>query len=107
MSSSQFHFSQMAVLFGIEHHTVLAMRLMYLTIVILSVVVYKLGFAKKLPILKSAVIYTFLLIGCIPLDLLALQLPVIESLAIAAAVLIIYKIRLGMSKRNDKVNKEA
>lgn len=106
MGSSDFQFSQMAQLFGIEHHTIIAMRLMYLTIVVLSIIVYKLGFAKKLPLFKSMIIYLFLLIGCIPLDLLALQLPVIESLAIAAIVLIIYKIRLNLSKRNDKLHKE-
>lgn len=41
-----------------------AVWLQYVYIVILAAIVYKLGFAKKLPLLKNIVIYTCLLIGC-------------------------------------------
>jgi len=77
------------------------MWMLYLTIFALSVLVYKLGFAKKLPILKSAVIYTFLALGCTVLTFLGIFLPVAEGLVVAALVLIIYKIRLYQAKKQE------
>nr|WP_239549192.1 YlaH-like family protein [Scopulibacillus daqui] len=84
-------------------HTI---TILYFTIVVLSIIVYKLGFAKKLPILKSAVVYCLLLIGCLILTILALQLPIVGSLFFAAIVLIIYKLRLKASKKNNESNKQ-
>ncbi|MFC7392410.1 YlaH-like family protein [Scopulibacillus cellulosilyticus] len=84
-------------------HTI---TILYFTIVVLSIIVYKLGFAKKLPVLKSAIIYCLLLIGCIILTVLALQLPIVGSLFFAAVVLIIYKLRLKASKKNNQSNKQ-
>ena len=79
----------------------LGMWMLYLTILFLSILVYKLGFAKKLPILKSAVIYTFLALGCTVLTFLGIFLPVAEGLVVAALILIIYKIRLHQSKKQE------
>lgn len=81
--------------------------ILYATIVILSIIVYKLGFAKKLPILKSAIIYIMLFLGCIMLTILALQLPIVGSLFFAALILVIYKVRLNASRKNNQSNKEA
>ncbi|WP_026692175.1 YlaH-like family protein [Peribacillus kribbensis] len=74
---------------------------LYFVIVILSVLVYNLGFAKKLPILKNIVIYVLLALGCLILTILAIQLPVVESLLVATFILGIYKIRLHQQKRNE------
>ncbi|WP_377889433.1 YlaH-like family protein [Alkalihalobacillus sp. R86527] len=90
-----------ARLVGIEENTVLGFYLLYAIIVILSIVVYRLGFAKKLPILKNAVIYITLIIGCLPLTFFGIGLPVAEGLVAAAVVLIIYKVRLKQSKKNQ------
>jgi len=77
-----------------------AMFWLYLTIVVLSVIVYKLGFAKKLPLFKSVIIYALLVMGCLILTVLALQLPIVGALFIAAVVLCIYKMRLkGAQKK--------
>ncbi|WEG11713.1 YlaH-like family protein [Pullulanibacillus sp. KACC 23026] len=100
--SSQFHFSSYPQ-FLLDHkwssdHMII---ILYLTIVALSIVVYKLGFARKLPPLKSLIIYVLLLFGCIIMTILALQLPIVGALTIAAVVLIIYKLRLYQSKRRD------
>ncbi|MFC4617210.1 YlaH-like family protein [Camelliibacillus cellulosilyticus] len=84
-----------------------AIVILYFTIVILSIVVYKLGFARKLPILKSVIIYVMLLIGCIILTVLALQLPIVGALFIAAVVLSIYKIRLKLAKKKSDVRHDA
>ena len=74
---------------------------LYLVIFLLSAVVYKLGFAKKLKMSQSVVIYIFLLIGCIMLTFLAFFLPVVEGLIIAAVILILYKIRLYNEKKRS------
>ncbi|MGV3488865.1 MAG: YlaH-like family protein [Tuberibacillus sp.] len=85
-----------------------ASLILFLTIVVLSIIVYKLGFARKLPILKSVVIYVFMLIGCVILTFLAYQLPIVGALFVSAVVLVIYKIRLHQSKKNrNSINKEA
>ncbi|WP_425320382.1 YlaH-like family protein [Neobacillus soli] len=73
----------------------------YLFIVVLTVIVYRLGFAKKLPLLKNAVIYICLLIGCFILLIFSYALPIAEGLAGAALLLIIYKIRLHQSKKQQ------
>ncbi len=74
---------------------------LFLTIFLLSVLVYKLGFAKKLRLGQNIVIYTFLLVGCLVLTFLAFFLPVVEGLIVAALILIIYKIRLRLEKKQS------
>ncbi|MFS0861334.1 YlaH-like family protein [Fredinandcohnia sp. 179-A 10B2 NHS] len=76
-------------------------NILYVIILLLTIAVFKLGFAKKLPILKSLVVYLFLALGCTVLTLLAAFLPIPESLAIAVLILAIYKIRLYQSKRKE------
>lgn len=78
-----------------------AVWLQYIFIVILSAIVYKLGFAKKLPLLKNIVVYLCLLIGCLIMLVFSYALPIAECLAVAALLLIIYKIRLHQSKKHQ------
>jgi hypothetical protein len=68
--------------------------LLYLVIFILTAIVYKLGFARKLPILKSFAVYVVLAIGCILLALLGTDLPMADSLVIAVIVLAIVRFRM-------------
>lgn len=74
---------------------------LYLVIFLLSALVYKLGFAKKLKMSQNIVIYLFLLIGCLMLTFLAFFLPVVEGLIIAAMILVLYKIRLHNEKKSS------
>ncbi|WP_264737069.1 YlaH-like family protein [Cytobacillus firmus] len=90
-----------AALFKVDENPTTGMWLLYITIVLLSILVFKLGFAKKLPIIKSAVIYTFLILGCTMLTFLGVFLPVAEGLVVAALILIIYKIRLNQEKKEQ------
>jgi CHASE2 domain-containing sensor protein len=90
-----------AALFKVDENPTTGMWLLYITIVLLSILVFKLGFAKKLPILKSAMIYTFLILGCTMLTFLGVFLPVAEGLVVAALILIIYKIRLHQEKKEQ------
>jgi hypothetical protein len=75
--------------------------LQYILIVILTVIVYRLGFAKKLPLLKNIVIYVCLLIGCLIMLFFSYALPIAEGLSVAAIILILYKIRLRQSKKQQ------
>ncbi|MFZ3588096.1 YlaH-like family protein [Bacillus sp. DJP31] len=90
-----------AALFKVGEYPEVGMWLLYGAIFLLSVLVYKLGFAKKLPVLKSAVVYFVLALGCTFLTFLGVFLPVAEGLVAAAIVLIIYKIRLHQSKKEN------
>ncbi len=76
-------------------------NMLYIVILLLTIIVFKLGFAKKLPLLKNIVIYIFLALGCTILTFLGAFLPIAEGLAIAALILIIYKIRLHQSKKSE------
>ena len=73
----------------------------FILVFLLSALVYKLGFAKKLSIGKNAIIYIFLFVGCIVLTFLALFLPMIEGLIISALILLVYKSRLWREKREE------
>lgn len=73
----------------------------FVLVFLLSALVYKLGFAKKLSIGRNLIIYAFLFIGCMILTFLALFLPMIEGLIISALILIVYKSRLWREKREE------
>ncbi|WP_339215413.1 YlaH-like family protein [Solibacillus sp. FSL W8-0372] len=73
----------------------------FILVFLMSAIVYKLGFAKKLTLGRNIVIYTFLFFGCIILTFLALFLPMIEGLIVAALILIVYKSRLWREKREE------
>ncbi|RAK23215.1 YlaH-like protein [Anoxybacillus vitaminiphilus] len=88
-----------ASLYQVNTHPERGMWLLYFTVLVLSVIVYRLGFAKKLPLLKNVIIYVLLALGCTILTFFAVFLPVAEGLVIAALVLIIYKVRLHQAKK--------
>lgn len=76
----------------------------FFLVFILSAIVFKLGFAKNdLALWKNVLIYVFLFIGCIVLTFLALFLPMIEGLIVAALILILYKTRLWREKREERM----
>ncbi|MBO8155387.1 MAG: YlaH-like family protein [Bacillaceae bacterium] len=80
-----------------------AVVLLYFIILILAFITYKLGFARKLPILKSLVVYIFLVIGCVILTIpLGLTLPIAEGLAVTSLVLAIYRFRLHRERKQQK-----
>ncbi|WP_083448449.1 YlaH-like family protein [Lysinibacillus sp. FSL H8-0500] len=75
---------------------------LFFLVFILSAIVYKLGFAKKLKRSQNMIIYIFLFVGCIMLTFFALYLPMVEGLIVAALILIIYKTRLWREKREEQ-----
>ncbi|MRG85544.1 YlaH-like family protein [Salinibacillus xinjiangensis] len=72
---------------------------LYLTIVIFAAITYKLGFARKLPLLKSIVVYIFLALGCFILTFFSEGLPMLEVLVVSALVLGIYRYRLAQERK--------
>jgi hypothetical protein len=96
-----------ASLYQVDDHPKMGMWLLYLTIVALCILVFKLGFAKKLPVLKSVLIYVFLILGCTVLTFLGIFLPITEGLVVASLILIIYKIRLHNQKKAEAQNNDA
>ncbi|MFB7140561.1 YlaH-like family protein [Gottfriedia sp. NPDC056225] len=87
-------------LINTTHDVKLSMWILYALIVVLCIVVYHLGFAKKLSILKMLVIYILLMLGCSLLTFLALRIPIVEALLASVFVLGVYKIRLHQSKKS-------
>lgn len=74
---------------------------LYIIVNVLTILVFNLGFARKLPVLKTIVVYVMMLFGNIFLTFLALTLPIIESLAVAAIVLGLYKLQLRRHKQES------
>jgi len=75
---------------------------LFALVFLLSALVYKLGFAKKLKLSQNIVIYIFLFLGCIMLTFFALYLPMVEGLIVAALILIVYKARMWREKREEQ-----
>lgn len=69
---------------------------------LMSALVFKLGFARKLKLVQTILIYTFLFIGCLILTFLAFFLPIVEGLIVAALILIIYRVRRMFEYKGDK-----
>lgn len=89
-------------LVGIDENPVVGFFLLYIIITILNIVVFHLGFARKLPLIKNIIVHAALIFGSVILTILAIfGLPIAEVLVIASAVLIIYKIRLHQTKKKE------
>ncbi|WP_019152940.1 YlaH-like family protein [Robertmurraya massiliosenegalensis] len=96
-----------AALFKVDDNPKLGMWLLYITVIVLCVIVFKLGFARKLPLLQNVIIYAFLVFGCTILTFFAVFLPIAEGLVVAALILIIYKIRLHQERKHREHGNEA
>ncbi|MFZ0369821.1 MAG: YlaH-like family protein [Halobacillus sp.] len=77
--------------------------LLYITTVILAIITFKLGFARKLPLMKTIVVYAVLIIGTFLLTLiLGLNLPLPESLMVAAVIMGVYRLRLHRERKEKQ-----
>src|SRR5690625_553633 len=67
---------------------------------IFSVIAYKLGFARELPLLKSVIVYILLFIGTYVTTIFSMFfLPITESLIIISIVLAIYRLRMYAQRK--------
>lgn len=98
-----FELSYAAKLVGLPESGQPGFWMLFGIITVLSIIVYILGFAKKLSFGKNMVIYILLAIGCFPITIFGMRYPIAEVLVISAMVLAIYKIRLHQSKKEGKI----
>lgn len=103
MANIQDRLSFFAALYKVDENPQAGMWYLYLTVFALCIVVYQLGFAKKLPLLKNIVIYAIMAFGCTILSFLAIFLPMAEGLIIAAIVLGIYRLRSRNSRKEEQM----
>lgn len=74
----------------------------YIVNLILSIIAYKLGFARELPLLKSIIVYFLLAVGVIIITLFSLvKYPMTETLIIISIVLGIYRFRLHRERKSE------
>jgi ABC-type iron transport system FetAB permease component len=73
--------------------------MLYIVITILAMITYKLGFARKLPLLKSLIIYLLLILGCFIIWFFGFKYPMAEVLVICVIVLGIYRFRLHTERK--------
>lgn len=82
----------------------LGFLLFYLTIAFLLAISYKLGFAKKLPVLKSVLVYIILCIGAIVIAFMGMGMPMAESLLIIVAILATYRFRMYKDRKRKAIS---
>ncbi|TWI55828.1 YlaH-like family protein [Halalkalibacter nanhaiisediminis] len=78
--------------------------LAYIAIVILALIVFNLGFARELPVLKKVIVYITLIIGCFVLWMMefAFGAPIIVILIVSGVVLGIYRFRLHLHRKQKE-----
>src|SRR5690625_4671953 len=71
---------------------------------LLLILAYKLGFAQKIPVLKSVIIYILLAIGTVVVSLFSgiAELPTVESLVVIVLVLAIYRFRMHNERKANQ-----
>ncbi|MGM8364267.1 YlaH-like family protein [Virgibacillus sp. W0181] len=75
----------------------------YLMNLILAIIAYELGFARKLPIIKTVIVYILLALGNYILTVFSLlQFPITETLILISIVLGIYRFRLYQQRKRNK-----
>lgn len=75
----------------------------YVLNLIFSIVAYKLGFARELPLAKSIIVYIMLAIGVYVITIFSMfKMPMTESLIIISAVLGIYRYRLHRERSAEQ-----
>src|SRR5690554_3869377 len=73
---------------------------LYILNLIFGIIAFKLGFARKLPLLKTIIVYVLLVIGMFVITIFSvLGLPMTESLIIISVVLAIYRFRLHRERK--------
>ncbi len=75
--------------------------ILFVLVLLLSAFVYKLGFARKIKWWQNIIVYVSLALGCLILTFLAIYLPVVEGLLVAAAILILYRVRRMADDRRE------
>lgn len=79
--------------------------LSYLIILIMTAIVYKVAFARELPILKSLLVYLVLAVGCVMFWVMfILRFPIIQILGVTLIMILLARIRMWMGNREKKAD---
>lgn len=72
----------------------------YVTILVLTALVYKIAFARQLPLLKSLVVYCVLALGCILFWIMyVLRFPILEILLVTLVLIGAARIRMAIGNK--------
>src|SRR5699024_6073078 len=86
----------------IENVTTANYWILYFINLILSIIAYKLGFARELPLKKEIFVYIMLAIGVFILTIFNLiAFPITESVIISSVVLGIYHFRVQLTRKKE------
>lgn len=73
----------------------------YFVILMMTAIIFKVAFARRLPILKTIVVYAVLAIGCYFFTIMhILRFPVMPALAITLVIIAVARLRMVVSDRN-------
>ncbi len=79
--------------------------LSYLIILIMTAIVYKVAFARELPILKSLLVYLVLAVGCVMFWVMfILRFPIVQILGVTLIMILLARIRMWMGNREKKAD---
>lgn len=96
--------SMFGKLYGADQNPDTAMWLLFITVYVLSVLAYVLGFAKKLKLWQNIVIYIIMLLFSLPLTFFAAFYPVAECLIVIVFVMGMYRYRLYNEKKKGTIS---
>src|SRR5699024_8985140 len=88
----------------INHHgTEHIFWIFYILNLIFAAIAFKLGFARKLPVLKTIIVYILLALGTLIITIFStvMPMPMTESLIIISLVLAIYRFRLHLQRKRN------
>ncbi|WP_044642447.1 YlaH-like family protein [Risungbinella massiliensis] len=75
----------------------------YIVILVLTAVIYQTAFARPLPLLKQAIVYVFLALGCFLLVIFHLmELPIIPALFITVVLIVGTRARLSYLRKKEQ-----
>lgn len=72
----------------------------YVIILIMTAIIFKVAFARRLPILKTMIIYIVLAAGCYLFTIMHIfRFPVMPALAITLVLIVVARVRMALSDR--------
>lgn len=73
----------------------------YIVILMMTAIIFNVAFARRLPILKTVVVYIVLAIGCYLFTIMHIfRFPVIPAMAITLVIIVVARLRMVISDRN-------
>ena len=90
-------------LYGLDSNPESGMWYLFITIFVLCAIVYQLGFARKVKLWQTVVIYILMFFGVIFLTFFGAFYPVAECLIVIAIILAGYRYRLHKERKEGNI----